>query len=99
MLKSYDEVLNGEEMFPLSRYIYPFPFKNEYNIKIIEMIPAHTYFRVIFDQPLPEDEAVNDKFQCLIEGLLHVFDLESEPSMEESIIPEESKMVLDTFER
>ena len=81
MLKSYDDVLPGEEMFPLTRYIYPFSFKNEFNIKIIEMIPAHTYFRVIFDQPLPEDEAVSEKFQCLIEGLLHVFDLESEPSM------------------
>jgi hypothetical protein len=56
MIKAYDEVLPGEEMFPATRYIYPFSFANEFNIKIVEMIPAHTYFRVIFSQPLPEDE-------------------------------------------
>ena len=73
MIRSYDEVLPGEEMFPGTRYIYPFTFKNEFNIKIIEMIPGHTYFRVILDQPLPEDESVSERFQCLIEGILHIF--------------------------
>jgi hypothetical protein len=56
----------GEEMFPATKYVYPFSFNNEYNIRLIEMIPAHTYFKVVFNEPMPSDEAVAEKFQCLI---------------------------------
>lgn len=53
-------------MFPATKYVYPFSFNNEYNIRLIEMIPAHTYFKVVFNEPMPSDEAVAEKFQCLI---------------------------------
>ena len=66
MARAYDEVLPGEQLFPATRYIYPFTFKNDFNIKLIEMVPAHTYFKVVLDRPLPEDEATGEQFQCVI---------------------------------
>lgn len=37
------------------------------------MIPAHTYFKIILNEPLSEDEAISEKVQSIIEGLLHIF--------------------------
>lgn len=98
-MKAYDQILPGEEMFPGTRYIYPFSFNNQFNIKLIEMIPAHTYFKIILNQPLPEDEAVSEKLQSIIEGLLHIFELQGQPTLEEYVVNEESRLVLGTFDR
>jgi len=43
-------------MFPITRYVFTFPFQNQFNIKLLELIPNHTYFKVVFNEPLPENE-------------------------------------------
>lgn len=53
-------------MEPTTRYVFPFPFKNEFNLRLIELIPAHCYFQVVFEEPMDEDEEIQNKFRGAI---------------------------------
>lgn len=46
IMKAYGETLEDNNLLPVTRYIFPFPFANEFNIKIIEVVPEVSEFRV-----------------------------------------------------
>lgn len=99
MLHAYDEVLPGEELFPATRYVFPFSFQNPYGIRVLEMVPAHCYFHVVLEEALPGDEEIQSGYQGIIEALLHILELEGEPQVEEYVMNEETKLVLGTFDK
>ncbi len=39
------------------------------------------------------------KFNSVVEGLLLIFDIENDPQVETTVIPESSRMVLETFDK
>lgn len=55
MLRIYDETFPEEQMETGCRYVIPFSFNNEIHIRLIEFIPGHCYFRLIFDQPSQDE--------------------------------------------
>jgi hypothetical protein len=99
MLKTYEETFAEEEMQMNTRFVFPFPFANDFHIKLIELIPAHCHFEVVFEEQMPDDEELHSRFEGIIEGLLYLFDLEGQPAMEDMVVNEESRLVLGTFDR
>ena len=47
---------------------------------------------------MAEDEEIQGAYQGMVEALLHIFELEAEPQLEEMVLNEETKAVLGTFE-
>lgn len=66
------------------------------------MIPGQAFFNIVVSEPVPEDSQdsqLRSRFESIIEGLLYIFDIESNPQAVDVILKDEVNQVLDTFDK
>lgn len=84
---------------PQTKLIFPFSFANDLSIQIVEVVLQQRSIRMIFGKEISPNEGVQQKYACLIEAFTHVFGIEGEPEDFHFCLSEESKMVIDSFDK
>jgi hypothetical protein len=74
MFNDYTSKIGEESFDPRTVLILPFGFKNPFDIKVIEFLPEHAWFRIVMGKEI-QDEEEEVKFNSVLEGLLHIFEI------------------------